>query len=92
MNKLELVKEVSRTIGTTQKDSDIVLTAVLDCITETLAKGEEVKLVGFGTFYSKSVGERQARNPKTGEVITVEPKVKVGFKFSNTFKKGIQDA
>ncbi|QDZ77513.1 HU family DNA-binding protein, partial [Bacillus cereus] len=58
MNKTELIKQVAQEANLTQKDATASVQAVLDQITQALAKGDSVQLIGFGTF---EVRERSAR-------------------------------
>lgn len=88
MNKNDLVSAVAEQTGLNKADSANAVEAVLQAITGTLAKGGEVRLVGFGTF---SVTQRKAstgRNPRTGEKMEIkasnQPKFKAG--------KGLKDA
>ena len=71
MNKTELVAAVAAKTEMSKKDTEKVLTAVLDTVAETLAGGEKVQLVGFGTFETKERGARTAKNPRTQEVVEV---------------------
>lgn len=82
MNKTELVAEIAKNTGLTKVDSEKATEALLNTIAATLKKGDEVRLVGFGTF---SVTAREAttgRNPRTGEKIKIpafkQPKFKAG--------------
>ena len=79
MNKTELVKAVSEKADITLKQAVTVVDAVLDSIKEALQKGEEVRLIGFGTFKIVTRKERQGVNPKTGEKITIPSKKIVKF-------------
>ncbi|MGB0682769.1 MAG: HU family DNA-binding protein [Magnetovibrionaceae bacterium] len=88
MNKNELVAAVSDKSDLSKADATKAVDAVFDAITDALKGGEEVRLVGFGTF---AVSERAAttgRNPRTGETIQIaaskQPKFKAG--------KGLKDA
>ena len=74
MNKAELVEEVANQTGLTKKTSREAVDAIVSAITDSLAGGERVTLVGFGTF---QVMERQARkgvNPQTRETIRIPAK------------------
>ena len=71
MNKTDLVKVVSIKADISQKDAEIAVKAVFDAIAESLALGEKVQLVGFGTFAVKERAAREGRNPKTGESMTI---------------------
>ena len=82
MNKTELVAEIAKNTGLTKVDSERAVEAFLNSVAATLKKGDEVRLVGFGTF---SVTKREAtegRNPRTGEAIKIaackQPKFKAG--------------
>lgn len=88
MNKNELIGAVAEASGLSKSDSSSAVEAVFDSITKSLTSGDEVRLVGFGTF---SVAKRKAsigRNPRTGEPMTIkasnQPKFKAG--------KGLKDA
>ena len=83
MNKEILVKTVAGNIdGATKKDIEVVVNEVFDTIKNTLASGEKVAIAGFGSFEVAERAERQGRNPKTGETITIHasksPKFKAG--------------
>ena len=69
MNKTELINVVAEKAALSKKDSESAVTAALDAITAALAEGDEVRLVGFGTFEVKKREARIGRNPKTKEEI-----------------------
>ena len=76
MNKTDLIHAVSEKTGLPRKDSEAAISAALDAITAALAEGDEVRLVGFGTFEVKKREARIGRNPKTKEEIQI-PATKV---------------
>ena len=76
MNKTELINIVAEKTALSKKDSESAVTAALDAITAALAEGDEVRLVGFGTFEVKKREARIGRNPKTKEEIKI-PATKV---------------
>jgi DNA-binding protein HU-beta len=82
MNKNELVTALATKTGFTKIDSTKLLDALLASISESLASGEEVRLVGFGTFAVYQSKATKAKNPRTGAVIDVpatnRPKFRVG--------------
>lgn len=82
MNKAELVAAVAEKAELTKKDSEVLLKAFVDVVTEELIKGEKVQLVGFGTFEVSERPEREGRNPQTGETMKIAaskaPKFKAG--------------
>ena len=80
VTKKDLVKEVARLTGyDTQSIKDVVQT-MFDCMCEGLAKEGNIEIRNFGIFKVKSTPERQARNPKTSEIITVPAKKHIHFK------------
>ena len=72
MNKSELTAAVAAKTGFAKKDAEKALNAVVDVITETLAAGDKVQVVGFGSFEVKERPARTARNPRTVEEIKIE--------------------
>lgn len=76
MNKSELINAVAEKAALSKKDSEAAVAAALDAITAALADGDEVRLVGFGTFEVKKREARIGRNPKTKEEIQI-PATKV---------------
>ncbi|MCI8525703.1 MAG: HU family DNA-binding protein [Oscillospiraceae bacterium] len=71
MNKTELITEVAKKTGMSKKDMERAVNATVDAITEALAAGDKVQLVGFGSFETKERGARVGRNPKTKESIEI---------------------
>ncbi|RCJ37039.1 DNA-binding protein [Nostoc minutum NIES-26] len=71
MNKGELVDAVAAKANMTKKQADEVISAFLEVVTEAVANGEKVTLVGFGSFERRERSEREGRNPKTKETITI---------------------
>ena len=86
MNKTELVAAVAAKTAMSKKDAEKALAAVLDTVAEKLAEGEKVQLVGFGTFEAKERGERTAKNPRTGETVTVPATRVPAFKAGQALK------
>ena len=82
MNKNELITAMSEKAEMSKVDTEKALKAFIDTVTEELKNGGKVQLVGFGTFEVGERAERQGRNPKTGEAITIpaskSPKFKAG--------------
>ena len=82
MTKAELINAVAQKTELSKKDSEKAVVAVIDAISETLAAGEKVALVGFGTFEVKERAAREGINPRTKEKIEIPasklPVVKAG--------------
>ncbi len=90
MNKTELVAAVAEKTALSKKDSEKALNAVIEAIKETLAAGNKVQLVGFGTFEVRERGERKGRNPQTKEEITIAASKTPVFKAGNPFKDAVK--
>lgn len=82
MNKNDLVAAVADSAGLSKADALRAVESVFDAITSSLKKGEEVRLVGFGTFNVTKRAASQGRNPRTGEAIDIpaskQPKFRAG--------------
>ncbi|MCF0120659.1 MAG: HU family DNA-binding protein [Oscillospiraceae bacterium] len=89
MNKAELVNKIAADSGLSKKDSEKALTTALDAITEALANGEKVSLVGFGIFDIKERAERVGRNPRTGEATTIPASRVPQFKPGKSLKEAV---
>ena len=88
MNKGELIEAVSGSSGLSRAEAAKAVDAVLGSITNTLAEGGSVALVGFGTFKVKARAARMGRNPRTGASIYIQASNVPGFKAG----KGLKDA
>lgn len=89
MNKSELIDAIAKKTEMTKAASQVALEAVIECITKALKKGDEVRLVGFGTF---SVAKRAAttgRNPRTGEEIKIPASKQAKFKAGKELKDSV---
>jgi DNA-binding protein HU-beta len=86
MNKKDLTNFVAVEAGITKKDANLVIGTVLEGIKSGLLADGKVTLVGFGTFSVVQRAARQARNPKTGEAISVPAKMVPKFKPSKNLK------
>ena len=71
MNKGELVDSVAERASVTKKQADAVLSAALDAIVDAVSTGDKVTLVGFGSFERRDRKEREGRNPKTNEKMSI---------------------
>jgi DNA-binding protein HU-beta len=89
MNKLELVEHVANETDSSKAAAAAAIDAVLEGITKTLKKGEEVRLVGFGTFSVKKRAAGKGRNPATGEEIKIPASKNARFKPGATLKAAL---
>ena len=90
MNKTELVKAVSTQAELTQKDAAKVVDALLETISNTLAKEEKIQLIGFGTFEVRDRAARKGRNPQTGEEIDIAASKVPAFKPGKELKEAVK--
>ncbi|MGM9662739.1 MAG: HU family DNA-binding protein [Oscillospiraceae bacterium] len=89
MNKAELISAVAEKTGMSKKDTESVVSAVLDTIVAAMADGEKVQLVGFGSFEVKKRAERIGRNPKTKESIQIPASKVPAFKAGKAMKESV---
>ncbi len=89
MNKNELIIATAEKAGLTKKDTEAAVTAAIAVITEALAEGEKVQLVGFGSFEVKARAERIGRNPKTKEQIKIPASKMPVFKAGKALKDAV---
>jgi len=92
MNKQELIKAMSTKAVISKKDSEKALKAFEEVITETLAGGGKVQLVGFGTFKVSERAERNGVNPSTGEPITIPAAKAPKFQAGQFLKDAVNKA
>ncbi len=89
MNKAELIAAVAEKAGLSKKDTEKVINAAFDTITDELVAGEKVSLVGFGSFDVRNRAERTGRNPVTREEITIPASRTPVFKAGKALKDAV---
>ena len=96
MNKTEMAMKLAKKTGMSQGQAQEVLEVIFSAqpraglIATALDGGEKVTVPGFGTFSTKSRGERQGRNPATGATITIPAKKYVHFKPGKTLRERVE--
>lgn len=90
MNKTELVAAVATKAELSKKNAEAAVKAVFDSVTEALADGEKVALVGFGTFDVKTRAARTGKNPRTGEAIEIAEAKVPSFKAGSALKDAVK--
>jgi DNA-binding protein HU-beta len=88
VTKQDVVASVAEATGLSKKDANDALDAVINCIKGSLAAGDSVGLIGFGTFEVRTRAAREGRNPQTGSTITIPEKKVPAFKAG----KGLRDS
>ena len=89
MNKSELIAKIAEKSGLNQKDAGKALDGLTQAISDALANGEDVTLVGFGTFKVTERKAKKGRNPATGEAIQIPAKKAPIFKAGKAFKDAV---
>lgn len=90
MNKTELIRSVSEKVDISKIKAGFVVDAITDAVTQALVTGNDVSLVGFGTFEVRTRAERQGRNPKTGEEITIPAARVPAFRAGKALKEAVK--
>lgn len=89
MNKAELIDSVSEGADLSKASATRAVDTVLSSITGALSSGDQVTLVGFGTFSVRDRAARMGRNPRTGEPINIPASKVPGFKAGKAFKEAV---
>ena len=89
-NKVDLVEKIAATISCTKADAERAIEAVIETITQTLKKGEEVSVAGLGIFEAKTRAGRTGRNPRTGQTIQIKSMRVPKFRASKTLKDALK--
>ena len=90
MRKPELAAAIADRTGLTREKASEVITAFTDQVPAAASRGEDVTLIGFGTFNIRSREARDGRNPQTGETIRIPASKTVGFKAGKALKDEIR--
>lgn len=89
--KADLINNVAEKTGLTKKDATAAVEALFETVSETLAEGDRVQVIGFGTFEVRNRASRKGRNPQTGEEIEI-PATKVpAFKAGKALKDAVKN-
>lgn len=89
MSKQQLIEMIAEKAGLTKADSARALEAAMESVTEALAKGEKVTLVGFCTLSVKQKDAKEGRNPKTGETVQIPARNAVKFSAGSKLKEAV---
>lgn len=89
-NKAQLVNDVAAATGLTKKDATAAVDAVFASVQKSLAKGDKVQLIGFGTFEVRNRAARKGRNPQTGKEIEIAASKVPAFKPGKALKDAVK--
>lgn len=90
MNKTQLIEAVAESTGLKKKDAENAVDATFAAITDALKANDKVQLIGFGTFETKTRGERTGRNPQTGEQIKIAASKYPAFSAGKALKDSVK--
>ena len=92
VTRAHLAEAVYREIGLSRNESADLVETVLREVSDSLARGESVKISSFGSFSVRQKGARVGRNPKTGEEVPILPRKVLVFRASNVLKSRINES
>ncbi len=91
MNKAQLIEKIAKETQASKSHVEAILDCTVDTIKTCVKKGDDVKLVGFGTFTKTKRNARTGRNPQTGKAIKIPaswaPKFRAGAEFKSLIRK-----
>lgn len=89
MTKADIIQDVYNKLGFSKRDSARIVESVFDIMKETLARGEKIKISGFGNFVVNDKRTRKGRNPQTGETIEISSRRVLTFKASQVLRNSL---
>ena len=91
MNKSELIEKIAQTADISKTKAEEALNATIEAVTTALKKGDEVKLIGFGTFKVSNRAATTGRNPRTGEAIKIPASKQAKFVAGKALKDAVNE-
>ncbi|MFO7983225.1 MAG: integration host factor subunit beta [Desulfuromonadales bacterium] len=92
MTRSELIEKVSDVRnGLTKKESELIVNTIFDSIGQALVDGDRVEIRGFGSFTIRERGSREARNPKSGDLVSIPPKKTPFFKTGKELRERVDN-
>jgi len=89
VTRADLINELSKAFSFTKRESEHIITTILETMTEALVRGEKVEIRGFGSLRIRHRKPRAGRNPKTGATVEVPPKRVPKFKVGQELRRSI---
>ena len=89
LTRAEIAEAINRKLGLSRVESLAMVEAILDHMSDALAKGQNLKISGFGTFLLRDKAQRVGRNPKTGVEVPITPRRVLTFRASQMLKNRI---
>ena len=91
MTKIDIIQDVYEKLSFSKKDSARIVESVFEIMKDCLAKGEKIKISGFGNFVVKEKKSRRGRNPQTGDEIRISARRVLTFKSSQVLRKALNN-
>lgn len=91
MNKNDLIAAITEETGLTKKDVTAVTNSLFNKLTEAMAKGDKIQLIGFGTFETRKRNARTGKNPRTGETVKIAACNVPAFKAGKSLKDAVNN-
>ena len=91
LTRADLAESLHKNVGLSKAESSKLVESILDHMSNALAKGENVKISGFGSFLLRDKGARVGRNPKTGVEVPIEPRTVLTFRPSQLLREAINN-
>ena len=92
MTKADIIEAIYQKIGYSKKDAADLVELIFNTIKDTLARGEKIKISGFGNFVVRDKKERTGRNPQTGDAIKISARRVLTFKPSQVLRTDVNDS
>ncbi len=91
LKKTDIIKSIQDRLGFSKEQAAALFESTLELIKQSLEKGEEVKISGFGKFYVIEKKARNGRNPQTGKPMIIAPRRVVSFRYSSRARDGLNN-
>jgi DNA-binding protein HU-beta len=89
VGKTELLAQICKDSHIEKDTVQKIFESTFEAVKKTLQDGQEVRLIGFGSFVIQESAERQGRNPRTGDAITIKASKRVGFRMGKELKEAV---
>ena len=89
MTKIDIIQDVYEKLGFSKKDAAKIVESVFELMKDSLARGEKIKISGFGNFSVKEKNSRRGKNPQTGSEIEISARKVLTFKSSQVLRKAL---
>jgi integration host factor subunit alpha len=89
MTKIDIIQDVYEKLGFSKKDAANIVESVFEIMKDSLARGEKIKISGFGNFSIKEKKSRRGRNPQTGSEIEISARKVLTFKSSQVLRRAL---